>query len=135
MFYAHKTCWKNKSIRKETPWGYELIWATLRGVHGKLIFINKGHSTSLKYFERKDEVIYIRSGKVKVIWGDSSITKEDYPSNFSQDLLGAGRSFCIQSGCPYKIIALEDSEIIEIGSSSDSDLVRMQDDYGRETHV
>jgi hypothetical protein len=37
----------------------------------------------------------------------------------------------VQSECPYRIEALEESEIIEVGDRSDNEPVRLEDDYGR----
>ena len=130
-----KTCWKSRSSKTETPWGYEVLWATLVGVHGKIIFLNKGCSTSLKYYTQKNEVLLLRRGRARILWGDENATKKDYPSKFQTVNLKEGDSLCIQSCCPYRITALEDSEIIEIGSSSNSDCVRLYDDYGRVAEV
>ena len=44
-----------------------------------------------------------------------------------------GDALLVQSGCPYRIIALEDSEIIEIGNHSGDKPVRVVDDHGRES--
>ena len=127
-----KRCWRGRSGKKETPWGYELTWASLVGVHGKVIFINKGHSTSLKFYTQKDEVLLLRRGRIRILWGDENSTQPEHPSKFDTVHLKEGDSFCIQSGCPYRITALEDSEIIEIGSTSRGDCIRMHDDYGRD---
>ena len=37
----------------------------------------------------------------------------------------------VQSGCPYRLIALEDCEFIEVGDSLNSTAIRIEDDYGR----
>jgi len=132
MIYAHKTCWKHHTAKKETPWGHEIVWAALTGVHGKLIFIKKNHSTSLKFFDRKDEVIFVRRGRIKINWGDSSFVKEQFPEEYFENVLKQGDSFCVQAGCPYRITALSNAEIIEIGSCSNSSFTRLYDDYGRD---
>lgn len=132
MIYAQKTCWKNRPHEKEKPWGREIIWATLTGVHGKLIFINKGESTSLKFYHKKDEVIFVRKGKIELIWDDNSFDMNQDLSDYSKINLTEGDSFCIQSGCPYRIKALNNSEIIEIGSCSNSTYTIIDDEYGRE---
>ena len=127
-----KTCWQSRSSKSETPWGYEIAWASLLGVNGKVIFINKGHSTSLKYYQQKDEVLLVRRGRIRVLWGDENSTDKKYPSEFNSINLKEGDSFCIQSGCPYRLTATEDSEVFEIGSSSRSNSsVMLFDDYGR----
>ena len=44
----------------ERPWGYEQVWAGFSGVHGKTLFIKKGHRTSLKYHKLKTEVLFFQ---------------------------------------------------------------------------
>jgi mannose-6-phosphate isomerase-like protein (cupin superfamily) len=132
MIYSEKTCWKNRPYENEKPWGREVVWATLSGINGKLIFINKGKSTSLKFYDRKDEVIFVRKGKVQIVWDNNSFDKDQELSKYSKVKLIEGDSFCIQAGCPYRIKAIQNSEIIEIGSCSNSAYTIIHDDYGRE---
>lgn len=126
-----KTCWLSRSTKEEKPWGYEQVFASLVGVHGKIIFIKKGHSTSLKYYLQKDEVLLLRRGRIRILWGDEHASNKKYPSDLKTANLKEGDSFCIQSGCPYRITALTDSEVFEIGSSSNTQSVMLFDDYGR----
>ena len=127
-----KTCWQSRSTKKETPWGYEIVWASLLGVNGKVLFLNKGCSTSLKYYQHKNEVLLVRRGRVRVLWGDEFSHDNKHPSDFNSINLKEGDSFCVQSSCPYRLTALEDSEIFEIGDSSHSfQSVMLFDDYGR----
>ncbi len=129
-----KTCWRGRYNKTLKPWGYEVVWASLRSVNGKILFINKSHSTSLKYYIQKDEVLLVRRGRVRILWGDEKSIANQYPSEFNSVNLKEGDSFCIQSGCPYRITALEDSEVFEIGSHSNhNDHVKLFDDYGRVT--
>ena len=50
--------------RVEKPWGYELWWAVTDKYVGKVIHVNKGHALSLQYHNRKDETIFVWSGKI-----------------------------------------------------------------------
>jgi len=127
----YKTSWKSRSTKTEKPWGYELHWAALGQVHGKCLYIKGGEKTSLKYFLRKDEVLFLRKGRALIIHGDEYSIRlpELYPMR--KTLLEPGESMCIQQGCPYRIIALDDCEIFEIGNNGDQPLVRVEDDYGR----
>lgn len=132
MIDEPKTCWQSGSTKRQTPWGYEVQWASLLGVNGKVLFLNKGHSTSLKYYKNKNEVLLVRRGRVRVLWGDENSQSNKHPSDFVSTNLKEGDTFCIQSGCPYRLTALEDSEVFEIGDqSSTSDSVMIFDDYGR----
>jgi mannose-6-phosphate isomerase-like protein (cupin superfamily) len=130
-----KTCWKSKSTKTETPWGWELVWASLLGVNGKVLFLNKGHSTSLKYYRQKDEVLLVRRGRIRILWGDEHAIHSKYPSDYRSVYLKEGDSFCIQSGCPYRITAIEDSEVFEIGSRIADGAIKLFDDYGRATNA
>ena len=113
-----KTCWNGKTTRSDKSWGHEVVWATLRGVSGKILFMEKGKSTSLKYYKHKNEVILIRKGRVRIAWADENYHSEKYPSRIQISLLKEGDVFCIQSTCPYRITALEDSEVFEIGNAT-----------------
>lgn len=135
MYDELKTCWTGRSTKNEKPWGYEVVWAALNNIHGKVLFLNKGHSTSLKYYRQKNEVLLVRRGRVRILWGDESSVHNKYPSEFNSANLKEGDSFCVQSGCPYRITAVEDSEVFEIGSSSTDTGVMLFDDYGRVTET
>jgi mannose-6-phosphate isomerase len=56
--------------RVEKPWGYELHWAKTDRYVGKLIHVNAGHALSLQYHNRKDETIYLHSGRLLFEIGD-----------------------------------------------------------------
>jgi mannose-6-phosphate isomerase-like protein (cupin superfamily) len=127
-----KTSWiSSKGSIAERPWGHEISWSAFSGIHGKTLFIRKGYRTSLKYHNLKSEALFLRSGSAKVLHGDElTVSNPDlYPmkeSSFSE-----GDTLHVQSGSPYRIIALEDCEIVEIGTHEDHSSVRLEDDYGR----
>jgi mannose-6-phosphate isomerase-like protein (cupin superfamily) len=50
--------------RVDKPWGYELHWAKTDRYVGKVLHINAGHALSLQYHNKKDETIYVHSGKM-----------------------------------------------------------------------
>ena len=58
--------------RVEKPWGYELWWARTDRYVGKLIHINKGQALSLQYHNKKDETIYVQSGRMLFEIGPSA---------------------------------------------------------------
>ncbi len=123
-----KTCWNGKSTRQEKPWGHELIWATIRGISAKILFMNKGESTSLKYYKHKNEVLLVRKGRIRVAWADENYHDNKFPSDIQITLLKEGDVFCIQSFCPYRITALEDAEVFEIGDAQNSERVLLFDE-------
>ena len=126
-----KAAWRGKSKVEKKPWGYEEVWAAIHQINGKILHIRAGERTSLKYHKNKDEVLYMMSGRAKVVHADEEWHKYDIGLQ-STDFL-PGNYFAIQSMCLYRIEAIDDCVIIEIGTkgSADTDAVRLEDDYGR----
>lgn len=119
-------------MSRETPWGKERKWSALPGVNGKILEIKKDHRTSLKYHPRKDEAFYILDGRVKFQFADEEWLHYQ-GVKLKEEILTAGDSVCVQANCVYRIHALEESSVVEIGSyGNDSNAVRIEDDYGRE---
>jgi len=127
----HKSSWKSKSSLYVTPWGSEIRWAATSGVNGKCLSINKGMRTSLKYYKLKDEVLFLYKGKILVTHGDEKTLAYPETHPYVQSILSPGEMVIVQSCCPYRIEALEDSEVMEIGSRGQCDMVMLEDDYGR----
>ena len=127
----NKCSWKGKSSKTEKPWGHETVWSALPGVQGKILFIKAGNKTSLKYNNAKDEILYILSGKVLIQYGDQSTLVENSENSYRFSEFTPGGVLHIQSCSPYRITAIEDSEIIEIGNNKKSTCTRIDDDYGR----
>lgn len=132
---APKEAWKSKSIRETKPWGETVVWHTFQSIHGKVITIHRGHRTSLKYHTVKNEVFFILRGVVKITHGNSKTLKNEEKHPYKVSLLKAGDIFNVQSECPYRIEAIEEAEIIEVGDRSDNEPIRLEDDYGRAKKV
>jgi mannose-6-phosphate isomerase-like protein (cupin superfamily) len=133
-----KTAWvtrarsdNDKKIIK--PWGSEQTWGGFAGIHGKILFIDKGKRTSLKFHKMKSEVLFLRKGNIEVIFGNESSFEDPIGNPFKTEVLKPGDSLLVQSCCPYRIIALENSEMIEIGNYISDSPVRVLDDYDRES--
>ena len=103
------------------PWGYEKWIAHNDKYVMKEIFIKKGFKTSLQYHNYKKETNYLFSGKIKVTIGD--ITTE----------ASVGTILDLEPGQIHQIYALEDSLLFEASTPHLNDVVRIEDDYGRET--
>lgn len=129
----YKTAWvsSHSCITEEKPWGSETRWSGFSGIHGKTLLIRSGHRTSLKYNNRKTEVLMLRSGTAEVTFGNENTISnpEAYPYKIQE--MHVGDSLLVQSGCPYRIKAVTDCEIFEIGDNSQDAPVRVHDDYGR----
>ena len=128
-----KSAWvSSSSTTTEKPWGYETSWAGFSGVHGKTLFIRKGERTSFKYNRSKTEILMLRSGSAQVLFGDELSLEDPLGHPMKQETMSPGDTLLVQSSCPYRITALENCEIFEIGNNSQEKPVRIEDDYGRE---
>lgn len=116
---------------KSKPWGKEISWGGFSGVHGKILYISKGHSTSLKYHKLKTEVLFVLEGKVSVTYGDELSISDKIGHPMRESVIEAGGTMFIQSNCPYRITAVEDCKIIEIGDNMSDIPIRIEDKYGR----
>ena len=127
-----KTAWISRSASiKDKPWGHEKSWSSFTAGHGKILSINKGFRTSLKYNPQKNESLFVLTGKLQVTFGDElSITQPNiHPMKI--EILSPGECLNVQSGCPYRLEAIEASEVVEIGTFLNDKPVRIEDDYGR----
>ena len=127
-----KSAWvsRNSTIVKK-PWGHETRWAGFSGIHGKTLFIRAGERTSLKYNEKKTEVLMLRSGIIDVSYGNELTLEDPVGNPMKKETLTPGDSLLVQSSCPYRIAAIENCEIFEIGDNSADPTVMLEDDYGR----
>jgi mannose-6-phosphate isomerase-like protein (cupin superfamily) len=128
---APKHAWTSTSSREEKPWGSAIKWHAAGNFHGKVITIFKGHRTSLKYHGTKDEVFYVMSGSVLVRFGISRTLQNSDKYPWQEKVLNTGDVFNVQSECPYRFTALEESVLIEMGDRSNDVPIRIEDDYGR----
>ncbi len=110
--------------RVQKPWGYELHWAKTDRYVGKLIHVNAGHALSLQYHNRKDETIYLHSGRVLFEvqeQGQDLVSREMRP----------GDRVHITPKTVHRMTAIEDSDIFEVSTPELDDVVRLEDRYGR----
>ena len=132
MSKEYKSSWKSQSSLQVTPWGSEICWPALSSCVGKCLSINKGMRTSLKFYRIKDEVLFVYKGKILVTHGDEKTLDHPETHPYVNSVLSPGELLIVQSGCPYRIEALEDAEVIEIGTRKcGNDVVMIEDDFGR----
>jgi hypothetical protein len=79
----------------------------------------------------KNEVFYVMSGSVRVTYGDSKTLKNSEKHPYQTKVLKSTDVMHVQSECPYRLEALEDAVIVEIGDRVDDHPVMLEDDYGR----
>jgi mannose-6-phosphate isomerase len=110
--------------RIEKPWGYELVYASTDRYSGKLLFIKAGEQLSLQFHKKKDETIYVHSGRVEFEIGDPG-------KPIDTEVVAPGRAFHLPAGTVHRIRALEDTVILEVSTPELDDVVRLEDRYGR----
>ena len=114
-----------QTIRQiQKPWGYELIWAQTKDYVGKVLHINKGHKLSLQYHEKKEETIFVSSGKMSFVFENDDGAMEEI-------LLNPGEAHHVPVGRKHRMIALEDCDVFEVSTPQLDDVVRLEDGYGR----
>jgi quercetin dioxygenase-like cupin family protein len=109
--------------RVEKPWGYELHWAKTDRYVGKVLHVNAGHALSLQYHNRKEETIYLSTGRLLYeIEIDGQLTKRE---------LGPGDTMHVPPKTVHRMTAIEDSDVFEVSTPEIDDVVRLEDRYGR----
>lgn len=108
------------------PWGEERWLAHTDRYAGKLLILKKGHRLSLQYHERKHEVQYIDSGRIKYTLGST-----DRPGEYEEHIVEAGSTVILPPGAVHRMEALEDARFFEVSTPELDDVVRIEDDYGR----
>ena len=108
------------------PWGEERWLAHTDRYAGKLLILRKGHRLSLQYHERKHETQYVDSGRIKYTLGSI-----DRPGEYEEFIAEAGTTVMLPPGAVHRMEALEDSRFFEVSTPELTDVVRLEDDYGR----
>jgi len=108
------------------PWGHELIWAKTDRYVGKILHIRAGESLSLQYHRVKDETIMVLTGRMELV------TFADGESPQARELV-PGEPFHIAPELRHRMIAIDDTDVIEVSTPELDDVVRLEDRYGRAT--
>ena len=111
--------------RVEKPWGNELIWVLTDRYCGKVITIETGRRLSLQYHDHKDEAILVLTGRLRlhIEDDDGAMTTRD---------MGPGESAHVPVGRRHRFESLERVEVVEVSTPELDDVVRIEDDFGRE---
>jgi mannose-6-phosphate isomerase len=112
------------------PWGEEILFAHTGRYAGKVLKVRRGESLSLQYHERKDEAMYLFSGRVEVTLGAPGDAAGARPTESRQ--LEAGESLHLPPGTRHRIAAIEDAILFEVSTPELDDVVRLEDRYGRQ---
>jgi mannose-6-phosphate isomerase-like protein (cupin superfamily) len=109
----------------EKPWGWELVWAEAEDYVGKLLFVRAGESLSLQYHEVKDESWLVQKGRATLELGEVGGKLEVFE-------IGPGDAFRYRPRTVHRVTAIEDTLVIEVSTNHLTDVVRLEDRYGRE---
>jgi mannose-6-phosphate isomerase-like protein (cupin superfamily) len=108
----------------DKPWGHELIWAKTDRYVGKVLHIRAGEALSLQYHRVKDETIMLLRGRMQLV----HFSEGEEPK--STELL-PNQPFHITTGLRHRMIAIEDTDVLEVSTPELEDVVRLEDRYGR----
>jgi mannose-6-phosphate isomerase len=111
--------------RIDKPWGWELVWAETADYVGKLLFVRAGESLSLQYHELKDEAWLVREGRARLELGEVG-------GELERSEIGPGDAFHFPPRTVHRVTALEDTLVLEVSTNNVDDVVRLEDEYGRE---
>ena len=111
--------------RTDKPWGWELLWARTETYVGKLLLVRADQALSLQFHKEKDESWYVLEGRAELEMsapGDPLLASE---------VVGPGAAFRIRPGTVHRVLALDDTLILEVSTPHLDDIVRLEDRYGR----
>jgi len=111
--------------RVDKPWGHELIWAHTEHYVGKVLVIEAGKRLSLQRHRVKDESIFVTAGRLRLYL-------EDAEGTVRVEELGAGEHRHVPTGRIHRYEAIERTELMEVSTPELDDVVRLEDDFGRE---
>ncbi len=115
----------NLPVKVDKPWGYEIWYAWTDQYVGKIIHVNKGGKLSLQYHDFKDETSYLLKGKLL-------LTKGTSPDALTVTEIGEGYAWRNRPGEIHTIEGVEDADVLEVSTPHLDDVIRLQDNYGRE---
>ena len=111
--------------RVDKPWGHEEIWAHTDKYVGKILQLETGKRLSFQYHEVKDEWIQVLSGRLLLTLENDAGVIEDRE-------LGPGEGAHVPVGRRHRYTAIETCRMIEVSTPELLDVVRIEDDFGRE---
>jgi quercetin dioxygenase-like cupin family protein len=110
--------------RVEKPWGHEIIWAHTPKYVGKILHITAGHRLSRQYHRVKEETLRVLVGAMDLEVGDGEAR--------ATLRMNPGDTFHVVPGTIHRMIAVEDTDVLEVSTPELDDVVRLEDSYGRE---
>lgn len=110
------------------PWGGEEIWAQTNKYVGKILYINKHSKLSLQYHNLKSESIRVLSGRLYLHYQ----VDPNQPIVIKEMI--EGDVFDIPTKLVHRFEAREEPvQLVEVSTTEVWDVVRLEDDYNRNT--
>ena len=113
-----------ESTRVDKPWGHEIIWARTDRYVGKILHITAGQRLSYQYHRVKEETLRVLGGTMRLVF--------DVGEGQQEQEMGVGEVFHVSPGTKHRMIAVTDVDVLEVSTPELDDVVRLEDDYGRE---
>lgn len=110
--------------RVEKPWGHEDYLEANEAFVIKRILLRAGNRSSLQVHRRKREWVEVVSGKMELTMGTQVDALET-------STLTAGDVYRVPPGTIHRVLAIDDTVILEVATPGDDDIERLDDDYGR----
>ena len=111
------------------PWGKEVIWAETPDYVGKLLYITEGHKLSLQYHEQKEETILVVSGELEIFISGHG------RRGLSSLKLSEGDTYHVTPNTIHRFSATLGTNVViaEVSTNHLDDVVRLEDDYDRDS--
>jgi mannose-6-phosphate isomerase len=119
-------------VKVDKPWGHEVRWAINNKYLGKILHINRGQKLSRQYHEVKDETIYVLQG---ILILELGMDESKNGQAEKMKVLETGESYRIKPGTIHRFCAPNEGHVrlIEVSTPEIDDVVRLEDQYGRDT--
>ncbi|MDA1036451.1 MAG: cupin [Chloroflexi bacterium] len=110
----------------DKPWGWEEILDLNDRYCIKHLFIEDGKRLSQQYHEHKTETLMLVAGAAEVTWGRGV--------NERVEAMVLSKPYPVMPGVVHRMrgTALQGALILEVSTTELDDVVRLDDDYGRE---
>lgn len=107
------------------PWGFEQ-WLEVNDKYVvKLLCMKQGERCSLQYHQVKHETVYVLEGSMKFTSGTTV-------DNLQETILNPGEYVVIPPNTIHRMEGVLDSLYLEASTPELEDVVRLQDNYGRQ---
>jgi mannose-6-phosphate isomerase-like protein (cupin superfamily) len=107
-------------FRVDRPWGWELVWEAVPAVVGRVLHVRRGHRLWVDRRDRPSERLVLCSGLLTLVW-------EDEHGRLREATLAPGHVHEIPARTRHRLIAIEDSDLVAVGPSSEEDIVRVEE--------